>query len=108
MPTCRRLGCRSAEGRSSTIFCLKLGGSGSARCCSSPMAAAGAGTGGALHAARSRLEDRFLLLDGHSWFDFNWLSLVTVEGAADAVATLALRKVGDSAHHLLLDGSMVR
>src|SRR5580704_13506416 len=56
--------------------------------------AKGAGTGGALHAARDRLEDRFLLLDGHCWFDFNWLSLVTVDGAADAVATLALRKIG--------------
>jgi D,D-heptose 1,7-bisphosphate phosphatase len=70
--------------------------------------AQGTGTGGALHAARGRLDDRFLLLDGHCWFDFNWLSLVTVEGAEDAVATLALRKVGDGARHLLLDGSVVR
>ncbi len=68
--------------------------------------AQGGGTGGALHAVRSRLDDRFLLLDGHCWFDFNWLSLVTVEG--DAVATLALRKAGDGARRLLLDGSVVR
>jgi D-glycero-D-manno-heptose 1,7-bisphosphate phosphatase len=67
-----------------------------------------AGTGGALRAARSRLEDRFLLLDGHCWFDFNWLSLITVEGAEDAVATLALRKFDGGARHLLLDGSVVQ
>jgi D,D-heptose 1,7-bisphosphate phosphatase len=69
--------------------------------------AAGGGSGGALHAARNRLEDRFLLLDGHSWFDFNWLALVTVEGAADAVATLALRKIGNTRHPLRLDGATV-
>jgi D,D-heptose 1,7-bisphosphate phosphatase len=72
--------------------------------------AQGAGTGGALHAARSRLDDRFLLLDGHCWFDFNWLSLLTVEDAEDAIATLALRKVdGAGARNpLRLDGSVVR
>ncbi len=51
----------------------------------------GAGTGGALYAARGQLDERFLLLDGQSWFNFNWLSLVTVKGAEDALATLALR-----------------
>jgi D,D-heptose 1,7-bisphosphate phosphatase len=72
--------------------------------------AEGAGTGGALHAARSRLDDRFLLLDGHCWFDFNWLSLLTVEGAGDAIATVALRKIdGRGAHHpMQLDGTTVR
>jgi D,D-heptose 1,7-bisphosphate phosphatase len=54
--------------------------------------AEGVGTGGALFAARARLDERFLLLDGHCWFDFNWLSLVTANGATDALATLALRE----------------
>jgi D,D-heptose 1,7-bisphosphate phosphatase len=71
--------------------------------------AKGGGTGGALYAARSRLDDRFLLLDGHCWFDFNWLSLVTVEGAGNAVATLALRKIGGAGKYgrLQLKGAMV-
>jgi len=70
----------------------------------------GAGTGGALRAARSRLDDWFLLLDGHCWFDFNWLSLVTVEGAEDAIAILALRKLDGAGTHppMRLDGSVVR
>jgi D,D-heptose 1,7-bisphosphate phosphatase len=72
--------------------------------------AQGAGTGGALHAARDRLDDRFLLLDGHCWFDFNWLSLVTVTGAEDAVATLALRKVDGATRRLTaqVEGPLVR
>jgi D,D-heptose 1,7-bisphosphate phosphatase len=57
--------------------------------------AEGVGTGGALFAARARLDERFLLLDGHCWFDFNWLSLVTADGAADALATLALREIAN-------------
>ncbi len=70
----------------------------------------GAGSGGALYAARDRLKDRFLLLDGHSWFDFNWLSLVTVDGAESATATLALRQpVGATTRKAAhLDGAAVR
>src|SRR5579872_210735 len=66
----------------------------------------GAGAAGALHAAREQLEDSFLLLDGHSWLDFNWLALTTVEGADDAVATLALREPGEDGAHpsVRLDG----
>ena len=69
----------------------------------------GVGTGGALLAARSRLDDCFLLLDGHCWFDFNWLSLVTVDGAADSIAALALRRSdGAACPPMQLDGSVVR
>lgn len=57
--------------------------------------AEGAKSGGALFAARTRLDEHFLLLDGHCWFDFNWLSLVTADGAADALATVALRELTD-------------
>ncbi len=70
----------------------------------------GTGTGGALHTARSRLDDHFLLLEGSSWFDFNWLSLVTIDGAEHATATLALRQpIGPSARKSArLDGAAVR
>jgi D-glycero-D-manno-heptose 1,7-bisphosphate phosphatase len=36
-----------------------------------------AGTAGALLNAAERLDERFFLLNGDSYFDFNWLSLVT-------------------------------
>jgi D,D-heptose 1,7-bisphosphate phosphatase len=54
--------------------------------------AEGTDTGGALYAARSKLDEQFLLLDGHCWFDFNWLSLLTAGGGAAALATFALRE----------------
>jgi NDP-sugar pyrophosphorylase family protein len=37
----------------------------------------GIGPAGALRVAAPRLEERFLLLDGHSWFDFNCVCLPT-------------------------------
>jgi D,D-heptose 1,7-bisphosphate phosphatase len=72
--------------------------------------APGVGTGGALLAARDQLEDRFLLLDGRCWFDFNWLSLVTAEGASDAVITLALRKFDSPGKRapVVVDGSTIK
>ncbi|MFA5969780.1 MAG: HAD-IIIA family hydrolase [Sphingomonas sp.] len=44
------------------------------------------GTGGALVHARALLDDSFLLLNGDTWFDFNWLDLVLLAGANAAVA----------------------
>jgi D-glycero-D-manno-heptose 1,7-bisphosphate phosphatase len=45
------------------------------------------GTGGALLNALSRLDDRFLLLNGDTWFDFNWLDLARLgEGREAAIA----------------------
>jgi D,D-heptose 1,7-bisphosphate phosphatase len=72
--------------------------------------ARGAGTGGGLKAASSRLEEQFLLLDGDCWFDFNWLSLVTGAGSPDAVAVLALRKVQRPSRRIPveIDGTSVR
>jgi D,D-heptose 1,7-bisphosphate phosphatase len=49
------------------------------------------GTGGALTQARHLLQDRFLLLNGDTWFDFNWLDLVT--DYPDQGATIAARRV---------------
>lgn len=52
----------------------------------------GIGPAGALRVAAPRLEERFLLLDGHSWFDFNWLDLASASLAAPGTAAfLALR-----------------
>jgi D,D-heptose 1,7-bisphosphate phosphatase len=58
-----------------------------------------AGTGGALWHARERLDEYFYLLNGDSWFNFNWLSLVTAEGAGRAVATLGLRRLDDASRY---------
>jgi D-glycero-D-manno-heptose 1,7-bisphosphate phosphatase len=44
------------------------------------------GTGGALGWAGDLLADRFLLLNGDTWFDFNWLDLAVVAGDGAAVA----------------------
>jgi D,D-heptose 1,7-bisphosphate phosphatase len=50
-----------------------------------------AGTAGALYHARTRLADRFLLLNGDSIFDFNWLALGVqkLRGALVRMATAA-------------------
>lgn len=44
------------------------------------------GTGGALGLARDLLDEQFLLLNGDTWFDFNWLDLVQCAGNCAAVA----------------------
>ena len=69
-----------------------------------------AGTGGALWLARDRLDDHFYLLNGDFWFDFNWLSLVTVEGVDAAISTIALRRVDNASRCGVVetDGAVVR
>ena len=44
------------------------------------------GTGGALRHAEAGLAERFLLLNGDTWFDFNWLDVMPVPEGASAVA----------------------
>lgn len=44
------------------------------------------GTGGALRHAAADLADSFLLLNGDTWFDFNWLDLFTVAAGHSAIA----------------------
>lgn len=44
------------------------------------------GTGGALAHAGDLLDDRFILLNGDTWFDFNWLDLVETAGDGAAIA----------------------
>jgi D-glycero-D-manno-heptose 1,7-bisphosphate phosphatase len=45
-----------------------------------------AGTGGALTHAFDLLDNRFLLLNGDTWFDFNWLHLAEMAGEHSAIA----------------------
>ncbi len=67
------------------------------------------GTGGALVHACERLSDEFLLLNGDTWFDFNWLDLWASARRDQAVAALALRSVTspDRYETVDLDGSLV-
>jgi NDP-sugar pyrophosphorylase family protein len=48
------------------------------------------GTAGALAQARDQLEETFLLVNGDTWFDFDWSALTTSEPWP---ATLALRQI---------------
>lgn len=68
-----------------------------------------AGTGGALWQVRGQLQERFLLLNGDSWFDFNWLALAQTEGAAGALAAIAVRPVEHPERFgpVVLTGSLV-
>jgi D-glycero-D-manno-heptose 1,7-bisphosphate phosphatase len=68
------------------------------------------GTGGALVHARERLRDEFLLLNGDTWFDFDWLDLWARARKDQAVAALALRAIDspDRYETAELDGSLVR
>ena len=66
------------------------------------------GTGGALVRARDLLHDRFLLLNGDSFFDFNLLDLIA--RAKGVRVHMALRDgvVGDRYGRVVLDGEVVR
>lgn len=66
------------------------------------------GTAGALVHARDRLQERFLLLNGDSFFDFNVLDLVA--RANTSLVHMALRAdvIGDRYGRVLLEGDRVR
>lgn len=61
-----------------------------------------AGTAGALVHAANRLDDIFLMANGDSWFDFNYLALATALGADDEGA-LALRRVEDARRYGMVE-----
>jgi D,D-heptose 1,7-bisphosphate phosphatase len=66
------------------------------------------GSGGALWQARDRLDDRFLLLDGESWFDINLLALAQAAAAEPAAtAYVAVRESAEAARYgaIATDGS---
>ncbi len=67
-----------------------------------------AGTAGALVNAASRLEETFFLLNGDSYFDFNWLALATAEGDWTMHAALASGIEGSRYGRVQLDGPRVR
>lgn len=71
-----------------------------------------AGTGGALREAAGALEGTFLLANGDSIFDFNYLALYQDFLAANATVAIALREVQDVSRygHVTLDqaGRIVR
>jgi D-glycero-D-manno-heptose 1,7-bisphosphate phosphatase len=58
-----------------------------------------AGTGGGLWRARARLDERFFLFNGDSWFDVNLLDLALLAETSDALVAMALRRVANAARH---------
>lgn len=69
------------------------------------------GTGGALYFARTRLDDRFLVVNGDSLLDFNLLDLVHGAPAEMVGAHLALRRLEDASRYgvvqLAVDGRII-
>ncbi|ADG10351.1 sugar phosphate nucleotidyltransferase [Caulobacter segnis] len=64
------------------------------------------GTGGALSHAHDLLEDAFLLLNGDTWFDFDWRALADREGYAGMMA-LRMVEPADRYETVALDGDRV-
>lgn len=60
------------------------------------------GTGGAVRHAISHLHDRFLLINGDTWFDFNWLDLTLASPKNAVVAGRAVQSA-DRYEHLVFD-----
>ena len=58
------------------------------------------GTGGALLHARDQLSDSFLLLNGDTWFDFNWLDLFMLAGSRSSIA---VRRIENADRYETLD-----
>lgn len=68
------------------------------------------GTGGALIHALPLLSERFLLLNGDTWFDFDWRDLITRAAGDEAGAALALRRIAEPDRYetVATEGSVVR
>nr|WP_249780680.1 HAD-IIIA family hydrolase [Bradyrhizobium sp. dw_78] len=66
------------------------------------------GTGGALLHARELLQDRFLLLNGDSFFDFNILDLISRAGSSLVHMALRADVAGDRYGRVVLDNGMIR
>jgi D,D-heptose 1,7-bisphosphate phosphatase len=68
------------------------------------------GTGGALVHALPLLRDDFLLLNGDTWFDFNWLDFVRMARRKGVSGALALREIAEPDRYdtVELDGDLVR
>jgi D,D-heptose 1,7-bisphosphate phosphatase len=66
------------------------------------------GTAGALVHARDLLQERFLLLNGDSFFDFNILDLAARAGSSLVHMALRADVIGDRYGRVLLEGDRVR
>jgi len=66
------------------------------------------GTAGALVHAGARLQQRFLLLNGDSFFDFNLLDLIARSGGSLAHMALRADVTGDRYGRVELDGDRIR
>ena len=69
------------------------------------------GTGGALRSSRDLLDERFLLLNGDTYFDINYRALEkALDAAPDARVALALRGIEDAARYgsVELEGGRIR
>jgi D,D-heptose 1,7-bisphosphate phosphatase len=60
------------------------------------------GTGGAVRNALKWLDDRFLLMNGDTWFDFNWLDLASAANES-AVIGGRVAPLADRYEHLSID-----
>lgn len=58
-----------------------------------------AGTGGALRHAADLLDERFVLANGDTLFDINWLDLLTVPEPPGAVACMALKSTAEGGRY---------
>lgn len=61
------------------------------------------GTGGALRYAADVLQERFLLMNGDSFFDFNLLDLATREISGEVSARIALRRLPDASRYGIVE-----
>lgn len=68
-----------------------------------------AGTGGALWHARKQLDDPFLLLNGDSWLQSNFLKLAAVPEDDEWTGIMMLRQVDDGSRYgtVIVDGSRI-
>ena len=68
------------------------------------------GTGGALKRVAPRLENKFFLLNGGTFFDFNLLDLAAEAVRSSAVVHMALKRyqVGDHHGRVMLEGEVVK
>ena len=57
------------------------------------------GTAGAVYHAADRLAERFLLLNGDSLFDANWLDLVPAMAASGSMIAMALHRSADTSRY---------
>lgn len=57
------------------------------------------GTGGGLKLAREHLQERFLVLNGDTLFDINYLDLAMRLDRGDALAALSLRSIDDASRY---------